>query len=104
VLVLVPPVVVGSRICRVVSPIESIIEVEEWVGEWWEPSSVTLTAASRAPLADWKLLVSAGIPPADHAATIARVSGAELQAMLIVDNGKEQATSIASPFGATSRN
>ena len=49
--VVVPPVLVRDRLCRIVAPVESLLEVEEWVGEWWEPSVVTLSAVSTAAAA-----------------------------------------------------
>jgi len=58
-----PPVLVGDRICRIVSPIDSLLEVEEWAGAWWEPSSVTLTTASLAPAATVVELEARGVPP-----------------------------------------
>lgn len=65
--ILSPPVLVGERICRVVSPIASLLEVEEWVGAWWEPSVVTITTASQAPHAPVAMLLARGVPGEDHA-------------------------------------
>lgn len=64
--ILSPPVLVGERICRVVSPIASLLEVEEWVGAWWEPSAVTITTASQAPQASVAVLHARGVPAGDH--------------------------------------
>lgn len=64
--ILSPPVLVGERICRVVSPIASLLEVEEWVGAWWEPSAVTITTASQAPRASVVVLHARGVPAEDH--------------------------------------
>lgn len=80
--VLVAPVLVGDRICRIVSPIDSLLEVEEWVGEWWEPSGVTLTAASQAPRASEHVLAARGVPPEDHHATEPRATDPEIQSLL----------------------
>lgn len=80
--VLLAPVLVGDRICRIVSPIDSLLEVEEWVGEWWEPSSVTLTAASHAPPASDLLLRERGVPVADRHATERSVTDPEIQSLL----------------------
>lgn len=80
--VLVAPVLVGDRICRIVSPIDSLLEVEEWVGEWWEPSSVTLTAASQAPAASEQVLHARGVPPDDRRASESGVSDPDIQSLL----------------------
>lgn len=80
--VLVAPVLVGDRICRIVSPIDSLLEVEEWVGEWWEPSSVTLTAASQAAPASERLLRARGVPAADRRATEQGVTEPDIQSLL----------------------
>ncbi len=58
-----PPVLIDGCICRIVSPIESLLEVEQWAGGWWEPSSVTLTTASLAPAASLAELEARGVPP-----------------------------------------
>lgn len=80
--VIVPPVVVGDRICRIVSAVESLLEVEEWVGQWWAPSSVTLSDASHAPAADAVRLRARGVPPEDYAFNTPRPGGPEIQALL----------------------
>jgi hypothetical protein len=80
--VLVAPVLVGDRICRIVSPIESLLEVEEWVGEWWEPSSVTITTASQSPPASERLLLERGVPPEDHRSSEPATSDPEIQSLL----------------------
>lgn len=79
--VLVAPVVVGDRICRIVSPVRSLLEVEEWAGAWWEPSLVTLTEAVRARAASRAELRARGVPDADHAAS-GHLTSVALQAML----------------------
>ena len=79
--VLVAPVVVGDRICRIVSPVRSLLEVEEWAGEWWEPSLVTLTEVVRARAASRSELRARGVPEADHAAS-GQLTPIALQAML----------------------
>ncbi len=80
--VVVPPVLLGDRIVRIVSPVESLLEVEEWVGEWWEPSGVTLTEASVAPAAPTELLLSRGLPPDDCVATHARPALRDIEALI----------------------
>ena len=65
--ILSPPVLVGERLCRVVSPIASLLEVEEWVGAWGEPSAVTITTASQARQAPATILHERGVPAEDHA-------------------------------------
>lgn len=80
--VLVAPVLVGDRICRIVSPIESLLEVEEWVGEWWEPSSVTITTASQSPPASERVLQERGVPPEDHRSSEPATSDPEIQSLL----------------------
>ena len=80
--VLVAPVLVGDRICRIVSPIDSLLEVEEWVGEWWEPSSVTLTTASQSPPASEHLLRDHGVPPEDRGSFLPSPTDDEIQTLL----------------------
>ncbi len=79
--ILSPPVLVGERICRVVSPIASLLEVEEWVGAWWEPSAVTITTASQAPPAPLMVLHARGVPAEDHA-TESSVHLGDVQALM----------------------
>lgn len=76
-----PPVLVGDRICRIVSPIESLLEVEEWAGAWWEPSSVTLTTASLAPAATVADLEGRGVPT-DGCEPGPRSAGQQIQALM----------------------
>lgn len=80
--ILVAPVLVGDRICRIVSPVASLLEVEEWVGEWWEPSGVTLTAASQAAPAPVALLNARGIPEPDRIVDAAAAEQLDIQRML----------------------
>ncbi len=80
--IVIAPVLVGDRICRIVSPVDSLLEVEEWVGEWWEPSTVTLTLASQAPAAPESLLQERGVPPEDRAPSGPRPDAGEIQALL----------------------
>ncbi len=90
--VIVPPVVVGDRICRIVSAVESLLEVEEWAGQWWEPSSVTLSDASHGRSVDAEALRARGVPPEDCIATAPRSGGSEIQALLQTrdpDHGQE---------------
>jgi hypothetical protein len=81
--VVLPPVQVGERICRIVSPLSSLLEVEEWVGEWWEPSSVTLTTVSHALRVSDERLRVCGIPPADCIVSEPVIAQAELEALLL---------------------
>lgn len=64
--VVVPPGFVGSRLVRVVAAVPSLLEVEEWMGEWWEPSTVTLSDATAAPTASAEALDAAGVPAGDR--------------------------------------
>ncbi|MBP7548946.1 MAG: hypothetical protein KA761_01600 [Gemmatimonadaceae bacterium] len=80
--ILVAPVLVGDRLCRIVSPVDSLLEVEEWVGEWWEPSSVTLTTVSQAPAAPMRVLLERGVPPEDHGASPSTSPAVDLQSLL----------------------
>ena len=63
--VVVPPVLVDDRICRIIAAIESLLEVEEWVGAWWEPSTIPLTQVSGAMRAPVELLRQRGVPESD---------------------------------------
>ncbi|MCC7003408.1 MAG: hypothetical protein IT357_14720 [Gemmatimonadaceae bacterium] len=81
--VVVSPVLVGERIVRIVSPVDSLLEVEEWVGEWWEPSAVTLTTASQAPSASMAVLRSRGVPVEDCEETPSRPSVRALQFLML---------------------
>lgn len=67
--VVIGPVIVGTSVCRIVSPVESLLEVEEWVGQWWEPSVVPLSVASVSPPAIVDDLMARGIPEADWVAS-----------------------------------
>lgn len=80
--VIVPPVVVGDRICRIVAAVESLLEVEEWAGQWWEPSTITLSDASHGTTADAELLHARGVPLADWIASSPRSGESEIQAWL----------------------
>ncbi len=80
--VVVAPVLVGDRICRIVAPLQSLLEVEEWVGAWWEPSSVTLTEASIAPIVPESVLAERGVPLEDRVATEGRPAQIEIEALI----------------------
>jgi hypothetical protein len=82
--VLVPPVLVGDRICRIVSPVDSLLEVEEWMGAWWEPSTIPLTTASTALRAPDDLLRDRGVPADDCVASEVRPDEHDIQAMLLI--------------------
>jgi len=72
--VVVPPVLVGGKILRIVSSTPHLYEVEEWVGEWWEPSGVTLSAATMASAATAEELDAQGVPEAERVASADRLS------------------------------
>lgn len=95
--VLLGPVVVDHRVCRIVSPLSTLLEVEEWVGEWWEPSLVPLTRASCAPLATPELLVACGIPPADWGPVTSPLTSSEVEAMMQVADEDHPADLLALP-------
>jgi hypothetical protein len=80
--VVVPPVLVGDRICRIVSPVESLLEVEEWVGAWWAPSGVTLSVVGLAPGADPSMLRTYGVPPTDWVAEDPRPDFSEIESLM----------------------
>lgn len=81
--VVVAPVVVDGRICRIVSPVDSLLEVEEWAGDWWEPSVVPLTLVSLAPLADAETLRGHGVPPDDCVAVEPRPAPQDIEALMM---------------------
>ncbi len=81
--VVVCPVIVGDRICRIVSPVQSLLEVEEWAGEWWEPSSIPLTIASLSTAADASLLRARGVPEADCFASEPRPDQLAIEALML---------------------
>ena len=72
--VVVPPVLVGGRILRIVSSTPHLYEVEEWVGEWWEPSSVTLSVATAAQAATSDEMDAQGVPEAERFGGTERLS------------------------------
>jgi hypothetical protein len=65
-LVIVPPVIVDGKICRIVAPVQSLLEVQEWMGDFWLPSDVLLSTAAASEPAPLSLLHSNGVPRADH--------------------------------------
>lgn len=81
--VIVPPVLVGNRICRVVAAVESLLEVEEWVGEWWEPSNITLSEASLAERASMDVLFQRGVPTIDWNSGAKRTPASTIAAILL---------------------
>jgi hypothetical protein len=89
--VVLPPVLVGERICRIVAPVASLLEVEEWVGEWWEPSSVTLSEVSHSPLASDAVLRDRGVPPDDCIASEPAIAQSELEALLLTHDPERSA-------------
>jgi hypothetical protein len=89
--VVVAPVIVDDRICRIVAPVESLLEVEEWVGEWWEPSAVPLTIASVAPAAPTAVLHERGVPESDCLAGAIRPTPEEIEAILLTRDPERSA-------------
>lgn len=81
--VVVAPVVIDGRICRIVSPVASLLEVEEWAGAWWEPSVLPLTLVSSAPLADTAELLACGVPMADCIESEPRPLQRDIEASLV---------------------
>ena len=98
--VVIAPVLVGKRIVRLVAPLDSLLEVEEWVGEWWEPTDVTLTVASRAPSAPFALLRRRGVP-AEDCVVGPRPTDAEIQALMHAAEPRESLTD--PPWGRPNR-
>jgi hypothetical protein len=80
--VVIPPVLIGDRIFRIVAPLPSLLEVEEWMGEWWEPSTLTFRTVSSAPPASHLVLASRGVPRQEWGAPEERVSMEAIDAML----------------------
>jgi len=80
--VLVGPVLVDDRICRIVAAIEALLEVEEWAGSWWQPSTVPLTMASGAPPAEYRLLLARGVPIDDWARGEPRSAPMNIEALM----------------------
>jgi hypothetical protein len=80
--VVVPPVLLDDRIYRIVAPIEALLEVEEWVGSWWQPSTMPLTTASGAPPAEIAVLLARGVPVGDWAGDEPRSAPRNIEALL----------------------
>jgi hypothetical protein len=80
--VVVAPVLVDDRICRIVSAIQSLLEVEEWVGGWWEPSLIPLTLVSSAPQADPRTLRARGVPDEDCLAEAPRPTPVDIESLM----------------------
>lgn len=107
--VVLPPAFVGSRLVRVVAPVPSLLEVEEWAGEWWEPSSVTISEACAAEAASKDQLDAAGVPKADRETVIdVRITRAALSILFSMPshlNGTNQLASLEQkPNGGRRRN
>ncbi len=83
--VIVPPVLVGDRICRIVSALESLLEVEEWVGAWWEPSDVPLTQVSSATAASELVLFARNVPKSDQTTSSVRPLHGDVEALMQPD-------------------
>ena len=80
--VVVAPVLVDDRICRRVAAIESLLEVEEWVGAWWEPSCVSLTQVSSAASTAPEVLRARGLSEVDIEAVSAPMRSLEFEALM----------------------
>ncbi len=81
-IVIVPPALVRDRLCRIVAPVPTLLEVEEWTGAWWEPSSLTLREVSSAPLASHALLLAHAVPREEWGTAITPVSAQTIEAMM----------------------
>jgi len=80
--VVVGPVLIDDRIYRIVAAVESLLEVEEWAGSWWQPSTIPLTTASGAPPADCELLLARGVPIDDWATGEPRSALMNIEALM----------------------
>lgn len=56
------PVLVDDTVCRIVRANETHIEVQEWCGMYWQPSSRPLCCVEEGMPASRELLESLGIP------------------------------------------
>lgn len=65
------------------SPVQTLLEVEEWAGGWWAPSSIPLTIASLSPPADELVLRASGIPESDCLATEPRPAQPDIEALMM---------------------
>lgn len=81
--VIVPPVLIGDSIYRIVAPLPSLLEVEEWMGEWWEPCTLTFRTVASAPPAAHTLLESRGVPRDERGSPAQRASVEAIEAMLL---------------------
>ena len=81
--VIVPPVIVGGRICRVIAPVPALLEVQEWFGDSWHPSDVLLSTAIKGERAALALLHSLGVPRGDHSPWPRRAAADFTEAALI---------------------
>jgi len=74
--VLLGPLICRRKICRVVSPVQSLVFVEEWNGTDWTPSDIPLhgiedavpatvdmLAACNVPSNDWGMIGQTDAPP-----------------------------------------
>ena len=53
------------------------------MGEWWEPSSITLTSASLAPAAPEPVLRERGVPEHEHRSIEPRSAVLEIQSLML---------------------
>ena len=63
--VLLGPLICRRKICRVVSPMESLVYVEEWIGSDWVPSDIPLHAIEEAVPATVDMLAACNVPTND---------------------------------------
>lgn len=61
----------------------SLLEVEEWAGDWWEPSSIPLTTASLSPTADEAVLRARGVPIEDCASSEPRIAQLDIETLMM---------------------
>ena len=80
--IVVAPALVGDRLCRIVAPIPTLLEVEEWVGAWWDPSTVMLTAVSQSAPATEQELRERGVPAEDCVTAESAEPSPDLQTQL----------------------
>jgi hypothetical protein len=81
--VILSPVVIGDSIYRIVAPLPSLLEVEEWMGEWWEPSTLTFRMVASAPPASQALLAERGVPRDEWGSPAQRATAEAIDAMLL---------------------
>ena len=81
--VILPPVLVDGKICRIIAPVPSLLEVQEWMGAFWLPSDVLLSTAAASAPAPLALLHSRGVPRSEHGRWAQQDRGALTEGALI---------------------